>query len=67
MDQQRPGLLPGEKIIVLQGRGAARLPHLCNSFGPLEFVTRAEAMHVAARVNGIPYKGKKFWMVRFEF
>lgn len=67
MDQQRPGLLAGEKIIVLEGRGVVRMPHLCNDFGPLEFVTKAEAMRVAARVNGIPYKPKKFWLIRFEF
>jgi hypothetical protein len=67
MDQQRPGLLPGEKIIVLQGRGVNRMPHLCNDFGPLEFVRKSEAMRVAARVNGIPYKGAKFWMILFEF
>lgn len=67
MDQQRPGLLPGEKIILLQGRGVNRMPHLANIFGPLEFLTQREALKVASRVNGIPYKGAKFWMVRFEF
>ena len=67
MDQQRPGLLPGEKIIVLQGRGAGRMPHLCNHLGPIEFERKSDAMKCAARVNGIPYKPQKFWMIRFEF
>jgi hypothetical protein len=67
MDQQRPGLLAGEKIIVLQGRGVARMPHLCNDFGPIEFERKSDAMRTAARVNGIPYKPKKFWLIRFEF
>jgi hypothetical protein len=67
MDQQRPGLLPGEKIIVLQGRGAQRMPHLATSFGPLEFLNRSEALRAASRVNGIPYKHKGYWLVRFEF
>lgn len=66
MDQQRPGLLPGEKIIVLQGRGAARGPHLSTIFGPIEFLNRSEALRAASRVNGIPYKNKGYWMVRFE-
>ncbi len=68
MDQQRPGLLPGEKIIVLQGRGVARMPHLATEFGPIEFLNRSEALRAASRVNGIPYRGPlRTWLVRFEF
>lgn len=68
MSQQRPGLLDGEKIIVLQGQGAARMPHLCNRFGPIEYLTRREAMKVASRVNGIPYRTqRRVWLIRFEF
>ena len=68
MDKQRPGLLDGEKIIVLQGRGAARMPHLADRFGPKEFLTKREAMRTAARLNGIPYLGpRRMWLIRFEF
>jgi hypothetical protein len=68
MEKQRPGLLPGEKIIVLQGRGVARMPHLCDSYGPIEFLTKRDAMRVASRVNGIPYRSpRRVWLIRFEF
>lgn len=68
MEKQRPGLLDGEKIIVLQGRGVARMPHLCNEFGPIEFALKRDAMRAAARLNGIPYKSpRRVWLIRFEF
>jgi hypothetical protein len=68
MEKQRPGLLAGEKIIKLQGSGAAAFPHLCDSWGPREFLTRREAIRAAARLNGIPYMNKRrMWLVRFEF
>jgi hypothetical protein len=68
MDQQRPGLLDGEKIIVLEGRGVARMPHLCYGDEPIEFERKSEAARAAARVNGIPYRGpRRMWLVRFEF
>ena len=68
MDQQRPGLLDGEKIIVLQGRGVARMPHLCDRYGPIEFLTKRDARMAAARVNGIPYRSpRRVWLIRFEF
>lgn len=68
MDERRPGLLDDEKIVVLQGRGVARFPHLCDENGPIEFMTRREAMRAASRVNGIPYLGpRRMWLIRFEF
>jgi hypothetical protein len=67
MEQQRPGLEPGERIIVLQGRGVARMPHLCNEYGPIEYERKSDAMRAAARVNGIPYRSpRRVWLVRFE-
>lgn len=65
---ERPGLLPGERIVTLKGSGAARMPHLCDQYQPIEFLTKREAMRAAMRVNGIPYRNaRRMWLVRFEF
>lgn len=67
-DQTRPGLLAGERIVVLQGKGVARMPHLCNDWGPIEFMLKRDAMRAAARLNGIPYRSpRRVWLIRFEF